>query len=258
MGVTCQPRVTDTRKMKSLTSCLFIAAITAQISAWESGPKAEECPCEIFKVVGSGQVAKLSMGGEYQKMYNSSGNRLGNNGAIWRQVKNGKDNAIIGTSSWGGPDWSIGKWRGTRKNIKKEIMAKLPKCTNWVWRHDTGRKCEDPKICPAGPQLKNKWRHKPKESYRWVDADASNTVTVTCKKYERKMKIFVRLLNNKKVILDVMSANSIQNVKDMIQKKEGYSTDQRKLKYGSKQLEDDKSLSYYNIKNRSTLYLIKE
>ena len=45
------------------------------------GPKAEECPCEIFKVVGSGGVAKLSMGGEYQKTYNSSGNRLGTKGA---------------------------------------------------------------------------------------------------------------------------------------------------------------------------------
>ena len=70
------------------------------------------------------------------------------------------------------------------------------------------------------------------------------------------MKIFVRLRNNKKVTLDVMSATSIQNVKDMIQEKEGFSTDQRKLKFASKQLEDDKSLSHYNIKNKSTLYLV--
>ena len=70
------------------------------------------------------------------------------------------------------------------------------------------------------------------------------------------MKIFVRLRNNRKVTLDVMSANSIQNVKDMIQEKEGISTDQKRLKFGSKELEDDKSLSDYNIKNKKTLYLV--
>ena len=70
------------------------------------------------------------------------------------------------------------------------------------------------------------------------------------------MKIFVRLRNNRKVTLVVMSANSIQNVKDMIQEKEGFSTDQKRLKLGSKELEDDKSLSDYNIKNKKTLYLV--
>ena len=70
------------------------------------------------------------------------------------------------------------------------------------------------------------------------------------------MKIFVRLRNNRKVTLVVMSANSIQNVKDMIQEKEGFSTDQKRLKFGSKELEDDKSLSDYNIKNKKTLYLV--
>ena len=70
------------------------------------------------------------------------------------------------------------------------------------------------------------------------------------------MKIFVRLRNNRKVTLVVMSANSIQNVKDMIQEKEGFSTDQKRLKFGSKELEDDKSLSDYNIKNKKTLCLV--
>merc|ERR1711962_724709 len=255
MGVNCQPSVTDTRKMKSLTFCLLIAAITAQISAWQyAGPK--ECPCEIFEVVGTGEVEKLSKGGEYQKVYNYR-NRLGTNGAIWRQVKDGDwlNNAIVGTSSWG-DKWSIGTWSETRReNIKTEIMAKLgDKCKNWVWRQDTGRKCRDPKIiCPAGPQLKSKWMYKPKGS-RW--RNAGNTVKVTCKKRESKMQIFVRLLNNKRVTLTVMSANTIEDVKDMIQKKERFATDQRKLKFKGEKLDDGKTLSYYNIQKKSTLYLV--
>ena len=71
-----------------------------------------------------------------------------------------------------------------------------------------------------------------------------------------KMQIFVRLLNNKNVTLTVMSAHTIENVKDMIREKEKFSTDQRKLKFKGKKLDDGKTLSYYNIQKKSTLYLV--
>ena len=79
---------------------------------------------------------------------------------------------------------------------------------------------------------------------------------VECFPFYSKMQIYVRLLNNKRVTLTVMSANTIENVKDMIQKKERFATDQRKLKFKGEELDDGKTLSYYNIQKKSTLYLV--
>ena len=69
-------------------------------------------------------------------------------------------------------------------------------------------------------------------------------------------KIFIKTIKGKTIFIYYLYDDTIKNIKNKIEIKENIPSELQLLFFNGQQLEDDKTLKYYNIENLSTLHLV--
>lgn len=72
----------------------------------------------------------------------------------------------------------------------------------------------------------------------------------------KSFQIFVKTLTGKTITLDCQSTDKISDIKTKINSQEQIPTENQRLVFSGKQLEDNMTLNEYNIESQSTLHLV--
>jgi ubiquitin len=70
------------------------------------------------------------------------------------------------------------------------------------------------------------------------------------------MQVFVKTLTGKNITLEINPEDTIEQVKQKIQEREGIPPAEQRLIFSGKQLEDNKTVQDYNIQKDCTIHLV--
>ena len=74
--------------------------------------------------------------------------------------------------------------------------------------------------------------------------------------FPKNSKIFIKTITGKTIFIYYLYDDTIQNIKNKIKIKEGIPSELQLLFLNKKELEDNRTLKYYNIPNKSILHLV--
>ncbi|NXX26152.1 OASL2 protein, partial [Nicator chloris] len=83
-----------------------------------------------------------------------------------------------------------------------------------------------------------------------------NTTLVLLQTEPQKMEVLVKDDKNRTTTYTVLPTDTVRQLKEQIQARQGPSASEQRLTYGSRELEDQHTLAHYNVKPMSTIYML--